>query len=154
MNQIMPKTCELIEKLDNRHFQALYLYKTTPGLTQAELAEIMGVSPKTIQVWLRSAELAVNEEKLIELSKKRVTAMLPKAIGVYDKALDQGQVKADFVGLSAAKDILKNKGVLQDKVEVEHTLKSMDDKDLMDELKALTGHKAGDGGIYREIPQS
>ena len=123
--------------VDNRRLQAYLIKQSVPGMTNTTLAELMDVSPSSIDTWLRDMRSKVDETGLIEATKKRLAAMVIPATNVYNRAIEQGQVKADFVSLSAAKDILKNKGIIQDKVTIEHTIKSKDDKDLTDELAVI-----------------
>ena len=123
--------------IDNRRLQAYLIKQSVPGMTNVALAELMDVSPSSIDGWLKDIRSKIDETGLIEATKKRLAAMVIPATNVYNRAIQQGQVKADFVSLSAAKDILKNKGIIQDKVTVEHTIKSKDDKDLTDELAVI-----------------
>ena len=123
--------------VDNRRLQAYLIKQSVPGMTNTTLAELMDVSASSIDAWLKDMRSKVDETGLIEATKKRLAAMVIPATNVYNRAIEQGQVKADFVSLSAAKDILKNKGIIQDKVTIEHTIKSKDDKDLTDELAVI-----------------
>lgn len=124
-------------KLDSKgakKFQAYTLYIST-NKTQAEIAKDLGVDRTTIINWLKEVRAVIDEKAIMEEATKDLVALVPNAVRNIGRAVE----KDTMTGYLASKDILKNKDLLRDKVQVQHEFPD-DDEELLNELtKSLNG---------------
>lgn len=101
---------------DARRFQAYFLYKTS-GFTQERIAQFFDVSRQTIVNWLTDVRKVINEPEILEMAKKNMIALIPKAVKHYDTALERNS--PDSASISVARDLLRNSKVLTEAPETQ-----------------------------------
>ena len=100
-----------IVKIDSRKLQCLYIYNQLK-CTQLELAKFFDVCENTIKNWLKDANQVINDNNLLEMAKSRFNSFVPKALDVYDRALEIGALFPKSEHIGAAKDVLREHRVI------------------------------------------
>lgn len=90
-----------------------------------------------MNTWLKDANALIDDGNIVEMAKARFYSMVPKALDVYHQALKLGAVMPDASRIGAAKDVLKERGVITDKQILELEVVTKDDKELEDEIARI-----------------
>ena len=88
----------------------------TQGLSTIEIAEQLGCSRATVSRALNSK----TGKELFDDARERIKTLISKAINVYDESL-ANSAKDMTNAQKAARDVLKNFGLLKDSIDISHS---------------------------------
>ena len=92
----------------------------------SEVGRILGKKPETVKYHVEIIKANQNGNSLVELARNTmIDNTLPKAIGVYDKALDNYDTKPDLA-VNVATNVLKGVQVLVPKTQEDKTTRKLE----------------------------
>lgn len=116
----MPKDgsddAEIAAQCDNPLLKTRAIDLRRQGMKVQEIADKIGVHRVTVSRWLNSRDV----KEIIDEAKARLKALIEPAVEVY--AMSLKNAPQDMTnGQRAARDILKNFGLIKDQVDLNHT---------------------------------
>jgi hypothetical protein len=116
------------------------------GYTVEQTAQILSIGTTTVKRWDKAVDEKMSEMPAIRLAIDAFQAKVPKALSVYDKALNSDDIR---VAKDAAKDILTTFHVAIDRKEIDvKDDRKQPDNDLVAEAErilAIAGSKGSAG---------
>lgn len=111
-----PGLAKTITHTNNPLLKAKAIDMRAQGVTTQAIADELGVARQTVSAWLNSRDV----KEIINEGRARLKALIAPSIDVY--AMSLKNAPADMTNAQkAARDVLKNFGLLKDQVDIAHT---------------------------------
>mgnify|MGYP000942091966 CR=1 FL=1 len=127
--------------------------------SQKQVATEIGVSPRTAFTYIHDFDEYIKQSPEYQAIAPSIAKMIPKALGAYDKALDNTDERGnvDSVAAKTADNVFKMIGILIDRSKNEHNIINQSDEDLARQLQELIAANsqniAGDDCYVADEPE-